>query len=393
MRVLIIRITLWLLVLPWAAQAQAFDCASVDTPEFAAGLTHRDRLNALEQNGCLGGANDTDALTAAVVAALPDGRTPPQLGVSDQERRAATLHALDRIAAAADAELAALPPTAAPGAAERLEALAAALAAARAAVADGRDGEGPQRPVYWKFNRDNGSFTLAADDGAGLGVQLYRGFLDDACRAPDSADCAHAYALAKNIVRDAHLVERSLTYYAAPVLDAHYREALLRDRKWRAYFDEALFQYPWELYLNGIWLRKHDPRPRDAAGNRLGFLPPPSSQWIVLHPNIGFEYVSGAADGNQFEPAVFIELIGYNRWQWTASGEIADALGVSLITSYSDRAGADDAGYGLLLHYGSRWSLAATRHGADTGWLLSADLAQLVGDTSERARALMRFGE
>src|SRR3569832_1037182 len=98
-----------LLLLPPSEQAQDFDCAALDAPPIASTVAPRDRLNALEQNGCLGG--------------------------SDDERRAATLSALDRIAAAIERQFVELPADAPPAAAERLHRLQQALLIARDEVA------------------------------------------------------------------------------------------------------------------------------------------------------------------------------------------------------------------------------------------------------------------
>lgn len=382
---------LWLL--PVAAQAQDDACAAIDAPPIATTVAPRDRLNALEQRDCLGGGLDNADLTRDIVSGLPDGRAPRSPGVSDEERRAATLQALDKINAAITAQITALPAGVEAAGGERLRTLQNALLAARDKIATGGEGEGLHRPVYWKFDPNSGGFKQLHEGAPHIDISLHRGFLDEACVERDSALCADTYAASQQIVRDARLIERTLTYYAAPIIDMNYREALKRDKQWDAYFDEALFQYPWELVLNGLWINKHDPRPRDAAGNPLGFLPPPSAQWIVFHPNVGFEYLGSAADGNQFEPTVFVELIGYNRWRWSAAGEIENALGISLITNYSDRAGADDVGYGVMLHYRNSWSLAVTRHDEETGVLLSADLAQYVSGASDKARKLLRFGK
>lgn len=383
---LLLRLSL--LLLPLCAQAQAIDCASIDT---AAAVAPRDRLNALELNGCLGGGHDKDALTHEVVSALPDGRVTRSPGVSDDERRAATLSALDRINAAIERQFVDLPADAPAAAAERLHRLQQALLIARDGVAAATEQEGLHRPFYWKFDRNSGGFRGAPGGGPGIDVEVFVGLLDDACVAGAGAKCDEAYRVAKHIVRDAQLIERALTYHATPIIDANYRAAQIRDRQWRGYFDEALFQYPWELFLNGLWIDRHDPRPRDAHGNRMGFLTPPTAQWIVFHPSVGFEYLGAAADGNQLEPTVFVELVGYNRWRWNSMGEMRNALGVSLITGYSDRAAADDLAYGLMLHYQNKLALAVTQHGGETGWLLSTDLARYLGKVSEKKRRLMRY--
>src|SRR3569623_1748972 len=105
-----------LLLLPLSVQAQDFDCAALDAPPLASTVAPRDRLNALEQNGCLGGSNDRAALTHEIVNALPDGRAPRSPGVSDDARRAAPLSALARIAAAIERQFVGLPAHATPAA-------------------------------------------------------------------------------------------------------------------------------------------------------------------------------------------------------------------------------------------------------------------------------------
>src|SRR3569833_1961093 len=151
-----------LLLLPLSVQAQDFDCAALDAPPIASTVAPRDRLNALEQNGCLGGSNDRDALTHEIVNALPDGRAPRSPGVRDDERRAATLSALDRIAAAIERQFVELPTEAPPTAAERLHRLQQALLIARDEVAAASEHEGLHRPLYWKFDRNSGGFHAAA---------------------------------------------------------------------------------------------------------------------------------------------------------------------------------------------------------------------------------------
>src|SRR3569833_2691633 len=117
-----------------------------------------------------------------------------------------------------------------------------------------------------------------AAGGPQVDVEVFAGLLADACRERDSAPCAEAYKVAYYIVRDAQLDERALTYYASPIIDTKNRAAQKHEHQKNAYFDEALFQYPWELVVNGWWINRHDPRPRDAAGNRLGYLTPHTAQ-------------------------------------------------------------------------------------------------------------------
>lgn len=373
-----------------AAHAQEFDCAALDRPPLSERFAPRERLNSAEQNGCLGGKLDDAPVAKEVAADLVTQGTVVAGGVSPEERRAATLAALDRVIHSLESARAAMPQDDGAGTGALYAKLHAAAVQARAEVAAQTRDEGLSRPLHWGFNRDTGEIG-SADAPVRIGVQLHQGFLDDACRSPEAPACAQTYSAAKDLVRHARLVQRALSYHARPVIDAHYAEAVKRDRQWTAYFDEARFQYPWELWLNGLWITRNDPRPKDANGERMGFLPPPTSQWIVMHPDVGLEYVGGAADGNQFEPSVLLEVFGYNRWRWSDEGRMRGALGASLIAAYSDRASADDLAWGMMFHYHNAFSLGATYRDGDWGALISADVAQALGRVDEKRRKAMRL--
>ncbi len=376
-----------------AALAVTPECARFDMPSIVNSVAPGNRLNALEQNGCLGGDLDDNALTRTVTATLATAGSPQASGVSDEERRQATAQALEQVAQSTATQRAAISGEDRFSVRERLQRLESALGEARSAVASGRSGEGLQRPAYWQYDRDKGSLNKPVDVTLRIDITLFAGFIDTACPAlPPGPDCQQVYTAAQDILRYVRLVERSLTYYSRPIIDAHYADARRRDRQWDAYFDEALFQYPWELALNGAWLKKHDPRPEDAHGNKLGFLPPPTSQWIVLHPNVGMEYVAAAPDGQQFKPVVYIEMLGYNRWRWGESGDMKNALGWSVLASYADRAATKDLRYGVMVHYRNSFDLGITYSDKDVGVILSMDLAQAVSRVSDTARKVLRFG-
>lgn len=384
--------TAFILTTP-AALAVTAECTRFDTSPIVNSVEPRQRLNALEQNGCLGGDLDDNALTRAVTATLSTAGTPQAPGVSDEERRQATAQALEQVAQSAATQRTAISGEDKFGVRERLQRLESALGEVRSTVAGKHGDEGLQRPAYWKYDPNTGSLSKPVDVTLRIDITLFAGFIDTACPAlPPGPDCQQVYTAAQDILRHVRLVERSLTYYSRPIIDAHYADARRRDRQWDAYFDEALFQYPWELVLNGIWLKKHDPRKEDAHGNKLGFLPLPESQWIVLHPNVGMEYVGAAPDGQQFKPVVYIEMFGYNRWRWGDAGEMKDGLGWSVLASYADRAATKDIRYGLMLHYRNRFDLGITYSDKDTGVILSIDLAQAVGRVSDKARKVLRFG-
>jgi hypothetical protein len=112
-----------------------------------------------------------------------------------------------------------------------------------------------------------------------------------------------------------------------------------------------------------------------------GFRRPPKTQWFLLHPAVGVEFASGALDGDQLQPMLYIEVVGANRWndeqRWIDVPVLRYLSGASVIASYADRAGVKDTGYGLILTFGNVYSIGAARYGEETGVFLSLDLANL----------------
>ena len=129
---------------------------------------------------------------------------------------------------------------------------------------------------------------------------------------------------------------------------------------WDDYYEQRKPQMPWEMAINQV-------ANRDIRTAKY-FATPPRGDWVVMHPSLVYSSVSAADDGDEKDFALAIELIGYNWWK-------NDKLsGFSLVGVTSDRDGIEDEGYGLMLHFGSRYSLGWTRHDDDDGWFVSIDL-------------------
>lgn len=105
-----------------------------------------------------------------------------------------------------------------------------------------------------------------------------------------------------------------------------------------------------------------------------GFRRPPKYQWFFMHPSPAFEYVSGAVDGEQLKPSVYLEILGVNAWKNKYF------TGASIIATYTDRNDVADTGYGLLFTY-NNYSIAITRYGSETGVLFSLDLANFYNES------------
>ena len=154
-------------------------------------------------------------------------------------------------------------------------------------------------------------------------------------------------------------------------------------KRYDAYFDASRFQWPWELYINGL------PSARgDTPLLCEGFRDVPTRQWIVMHPTLGVRY-SGNAE-QKVDAAIIIELIGLRRWQWSGA-EAVSTRGASLILSYSDQSDAKDTGWGLMVHLNDDVSIGLVRHKSDTNnkvsVVLGYEFGKLVGQDKRAACA------
>jgi hypothetical protein len=355
----------WVLAASAAIAQDAAQCAAIEKQFGAQPLQ---MLGFLDRADCLGGAKDTAAVSVAVRRLLPQAAVPPeQLGEVPNVARAALGQVAGYVAGAM------------PQHGQSARALIAALANEVEAVRD-------------RLSRNLALGELDAKGWEWNGTRMvFVGFpsldmkrLNVTCAQESDIACREAASAGKVVFRAAALVKQTLAFS----LEETYQQALeasrVRDAKWTAYFAEARLQFPWELLLNG-W--------RHGRGNRKagGFAEVPNDQWILLHPGVGLEYVKNAPKGSRFEPALVVEIIGYNRWSWTGDGRMRKAYGVSLIQTYSDRAGLSSARGGIMLHYNHKYSLAFTRKDGERGVMLSVDLSRLVTKVESDAREKFRI--
>ena len=95
---------------------------------------------------------------------------------------------------------------------------------------------------------------------------------------------------------------------------------------------------------------------------------PPPFQVIAFHPNLVYDDLDMAADGEQKELGLSVEWIGVNFWDW----EIP--FGVSFASVYADRASVDDVGHGLQFHIYNRYSIGWAKHDGDSSVYVTVDL-------------------
>ncbi|MBC52751.1 MAG: hypothetical protein CMQ34_02840 [Gammaproteobacteria bacterium] len=101
---------------------------------------------------------------------------------------------------------------------------------------------------------------------------------------------------------------------------------------------------------------------------------PPSYQVIALHPQVIYNSMDKAADGNNTEFGLAVEWLGVNFW------DLKLPFGFSVASVYADRAEVDDVGHGFLLHFDNRYSIGWADHGDEESVYVTIDLLKLIGD-------------
>lgn len=147
------------------------------------------------------------------------------------------------------------------------------------------------------------------------------------------------------------------------------------EREWERFFNESRYQYLWEKSFTA-WVYS-DELKQDK------FVPPPPYQIHLVRPWFVMEYVGDADDGNQFEGAISLEVIGINYWNggYGSFDWINFPFGVSAVVTFSDRAGVDDVAYGAMFHVLNSYSFGVTARGSgEVGVFLTADLLKVFSD-------------
>jgi len=238
-------------------------------------------------------------------------------------------------------------------------------------------GQSPALPAAWDL--DAGRLFVVT-----LPLQSH---VDTSCASPGNT-CRAAFETVREVLRIARLARVGLETSETLVMRQHLLETDRRATSWDEYFSTARSQYLWELLLNGAVMG--DSR-QEVGGVRRGFRSVPHGQWLLLHPNVAFEYAEAEPDGDRFAGTVLLDLVGYNRWRWNRDGSMGFALGASLIVAASDHAVHNDVGWGVMVHLNHRWS-AGVVFGDTPTYVVSGDVAQLWTRVSNIRRRRMMTG-
>ncbi len=213
----------------------------------------------------------------------------------------------------------------------------------------------------------------------------------DHCRDPETCE-----AIRRDAARMLE-ISHSTFHVAHELLDPERRSfvhrAQLVNKRWEAYFTEARSQTPWELWTNSALFHRRNPEGR-------GFVDPPGSQWIWLHPTPAYELVLDRGERNveMFGTAMLLEVIGFYDWTWVdGSADRKNRWGASFALSYAQSPNDDKVGIGFLLHaLNSSFSLGGMWRDTEdpdrsVSVVLSADLWKAFSDP-EKIRAALEQG-
>lgn len=171
-------------------------------------------------------------------------------------------------------------------------------------------------------------------------------------------------------------VRRFLSAYGALAREEALRALQLSATRWDNLAEQGYFMYPWELAINSA---RFDPRSDD----------PPKVQYVVAHPAVGLEFISGRVKSlDNFQPlqtlTVELGILRYSDSRAYYSG----------ITGFLAVPADEVAGAGLMVHLhpklkvGYVWRSRSPATGSRNGFLVSTDLAQMIASAPDRIQRI-----
>lgn len=213
------------------------------------------------------------------------------------------------------------------------------------------------------------------------------GVVPPECFNSASAGCEQNLGDAESIATVANRISLALVFFGDSALPRTVQNLKQINAAWDAYFKDARSQSPLELWINDLAFRDSSEFRNNAKSASASLIMPPNHQYIFMHPRAAFEFVGSAGAGSRLKPAALIEVLGYNHWSYNPDGTMGNAYGVSLIASYSDRAGAKAVGFGPMFYFKNKYAIGVTfRKGSSIGITVSTDLQSLLlkyGDSTQ----------
>lgn len=231
------------------------------------------------------------------------------------------------------------------------------------------------RKQAWSFDRDLILLNINNHQLINVGEAILKD-----CNPYNGPFCEQALKTGKVMVREWKIADKVGTETSKGTITAIYKQVNEKNAKWNKFLYDSKPMLPLDIILtdgiNGAW--------PSSDQYKEGFREPPATQWFLLHPSVGMEYVPNADDGEQFKPMLYVEVIGANRWdeknRWLDYWGLRTWSGLSFVASFADRAGVEDFGGGAVVTFENIYSVGVTQYGGDTGYFLSLDLANLWRD-------------
>lgn len=179
-----------------------------------------------------------------------------------------------------------------------------------------------------------------------------------------------------------------------PANDERVRAYQITLARWDAYRSQSLHQTWWELVINSRLMNQdRDICPRDANGQRKGLCQVPTSQLIVLHPDIGLRYSRNANASSELKPYLVVELLGQYRYSWKEAATIDQRWGYSLAAAYGFDGDRNRWAFGPMFRW-KNYNLAITRSSSGRwGLMMNTTLSDsFFKGESDLTRALQRAG-
>jgi hypothetical protein len=246
-------------------------------------------------------------------------------------------------------------------------------------------------PSFW---------TVDTDPEATRGELAIKYLQDENCldaRIGDSR-CEPVYVGATKIGDRTYAAAEVIGHLHLPLRRKFRTEATRRTAAWNSYLYDTQFQYWWELAFNryleeqcpkglNAWVaplisKKCEQRSVDSLQNEIGFREPPDYKTSLLHPDLGVMYLDDEPKGDRFKPAVVVQALGYEWWDWK-DGKIENRRGVSLVVSAADNSRTKELGYGLQFRWNG-YAFAVTDHDGKLAVTLNLDLAKYIGSASPK---------
>lgn len=169
--------------------------------------------------------------------------------------------------------------------------------------------------------------TSAVDDARPLCLQG----LDQTCEGA----CARRVDALVALLPAVRVMETTVGWLNSGAAAADARAQRARADKWNSYIlgnDASDTLWPWELWVNGL---RHDWSERE----------PPTSYVSLIRPEVGLEFYR--ADGTEATLTGLVELVGYNRIEYTAENTREDRWGIGIVAGYGLTEETEELGYGI----------------------------------------------